>query len=152
MWSPLSIIGVLVRAVDAPFREVKEVSDLRRSALECLTIYGELSPDAPSELRRSAGQEFRRIGAALLSRHATAGRVVRWWCETRKCWDVHSAGEMLISIGNGTQFLGFSFANASPTGMLIRQCLQLPTIGHSPIMRTLMANTAQPAPIGMLNP
>jgi hypothetical protein len=130
----------------------KEICELRRSALECLTLYGALSKDASPEQRRIAGEEFRRIGAGLLSRHVTAGRLVRWWYESRKGWDIHSAGEMLISIGNGTEFGGFSFAAASPLTMLIRECLRFPAPEPSPIMRELMAHVSQPAPITVLGP
>src|SRR5215831_9623306 len=116
----LGVIGWFVtRFLFEPF---KEVSDLRRETQEVLIIHGNLSKDAPPDERRSTSDAFRRVGAALVARHLAAWP---WVTALFKFlgWDVHSAGEMLISIGNSTQFDGFSMASLSPPVTLIRECL-----------------------------
>lgn len=58
--------------------------------------------DAPAGDRRAAADEFRRIGAGLISRHyasypwanCTYDYVLRWLE-----WDIHSVGNLLIGIG-----------------------------------------------------
>jgi hypothetical protein len=132
--------------VNLVFGPLKEVFELRRETEECLIVYGDLSADAPPDERRMAADAFRRIGAGLLSRHVAAYRWVKRYFEFRR-WDIHSAGEMLISVGRGTQFEGFSHANASPLVPLIRKSLRLPPPEPSPLTRALMANAAEPAPI-----
>jgi hypothetical protein len=148
-WPPLGFLRDIFADV---FDTIKQIRDCRRAASRCLTIYGGLRVDAPSELRRSAGEEFRRVGGDLASLHSTSGPLAKWWCESWKRWDIHSAGDMLISVGNGTQFGGFTFANASPTAMLIRECLRLPAQTRSPIERELLAHASAPAPLTGLHP
>jgi len=126
------------------FEPLKEIIDLRREVQECLIIYGNLSRDAPAEERHAASEAFRRIGAGLTSRHIAAYPWVKWSYETRFRWDIHSAGAFLISIGNTTQFDGFSFANVSPTALLIRECLRLPPPEKPAMIRELEAHAGQP--------
>jgi hypothetical protein len=117
--------------------------------------YGDLPRDAPPDDRRNAAEAFRRIGAGLVSRYYapypwaiwTCGFVLRWWQ-----WDIHSAGNLLISIGNGTQAAGFSWANSSPLVALIRQNLRLPSPEASAIERALEENAAKPAPLSQIAP
>jgi hypothetical protein len=130
------------------FEPLKEIADLRRGAQECLIAYGDLSKDASADDRRAAADEFRRIGAGLISRHYASYPWANWtydyilrWLE----WDIHSAGNLLINIGNGTQSAGFSWANGSPLVMLIRESLKLPSPEASSIERALAENAARPA-------
>jgi hypothetical protein len=129
------------------FEPLREIVDLRREAQECVIIFGDLSKDAPPDERRTAAEAFRRIGAGLVSRHIAAWPWVRWFYDRYLHWDIHSAGAMLIGIGNTTQFEGFSVANASPIVPLIRNCLKLPSLQKPPTIRELEAHAAQPAPI-----
>jgi hypothetical protein len=118
--------------------------DLRREAQECLIYHGNLAKDAPAEERRAASDAFRRVGTGLVSRHiATAYPWVRWCC-ARLCWDIHSAGYLLIGLGNSTQFEGYSLANLSPTVNLIRCCLKLPTPETPPMVQALVEHAGQP--------
>jgi hypothetical protein len=132
------------------FEPLKEIIDLRREAQECLLAYGDLSKDAPADDRRTAAEAFRRIGAGFVSRHYAPYPWANWtydyvlrWLQ----WDIHGAGCLLISIGNGTQSAGFSWANSSPLVMLIRDNLKLPNPEASPIERALAENAAKPAPL-----
>jgi len=147
MWSAivspfLGVIGgvvgwVITKLALEPF---KEIHDLRREAQECLIVYGNLSKDAPPDDRRAAVEAFRRVGAGLVSRYIASNRAVRWWCNTLQHWDVHSAGIMLLGIADDIQSKGFSFANLSPTVMLVRKCLELPTLGKPPTIHALEEN------------
>lgn len=132
------------------FEPLKEIVDLRRQAQECLIAYGDLSKDAPADERRAAADAFRHIGAGLVSRHYAPYPWASWtydYALRRLGWDIHSAGNLLISIGNGTQSAGFSWANNSPLVMLIRQNLKLPAPERSPTERALAENAARPAPL-----
>ncbi|MGA8548728.1 MAG: hypothetical protein WB678_00680 [Stellaceae bacterium] len=143
MWAAIAsiILGALgwgfARLV---FEPMKEIVDLRREAQECLIIHGNLAKDAPAEDRRAASDTLRRIGAGFVSRHIAAHPwypCVRWCC-TWLGWDIHSAGALLISLGNSTQFEGYSLANLSPTVAVIRCCLKLGTPETPPMVRTLV--------------
>jgi hypothetical protein len=150
MWSAIAsiILGALGWAcARLLFEPLKEIVDLRREAQECLIVFGNLSKDASPEDRRAAAEAFRRIGAGLVSRHIAAWPWVRWFSARCIRWDIHSAGTMLVGIGNTTRNEGFSHANASATVPLIRKCLRLPTPEEPPVMRELMAHAARPAPI-----
>lgn len=105
---------------------MKAILDLRREAQECLIVHGNLAKDAPADDRRAASDKFRGIGAGLVSRHIAGFPWVRWCC-TRLGYDIHSAGYLLIRLGNSTQFEGYSLANLSPMVVHIRDCLNLPT-------------------------
>lgn len=153
MWTAIATVilgGIGWVVAKLLFEPLKEIIDLRRQAQECLISYGDLSKDAPTDDRRAAADAFRRIGAGLVSRHYapypwanwTYDFVLRWWR-----WDIHSAGNLLISIGNGTQSVGFSWANNSPLVMLIRQNLKLPNPEPSPTERALVENATRPAPL-----
>ena|SRR5271155_5334658 len=106
------------------FEPFKEIVDLRREAQEYLIFYGNLSKDAPNDERRIASDAFRKVGAGLLARYLAAYPWVNWWCERVK-WDIHSAGPLLIGIGNSTRFEGFSFVSLSQEAALVRACLRL---------------------------
>jgi hypothetical protein len=150
VWSAIAsiILGALGWAsARLLFEPLKEIVDLRREAQECLIIYGNLSKGAAPDDRRAAAEAFRRVGAGLVSRHIAAYPWVKWFCNTCLRWDIHSAGTMLINVGNTTQFEGFSAANASPIVPLVRSCLQLPAPEQPPMIRELMANAGRPAPI-----
>jgi hypothetical protein len=121
------------------FEPAKEILELRREAQEYLIIYGNLSADAPLEERRMAADSFRRVGAGLSSRHIAAYPWVRA-AFRRLSWDIHSAGELLLGLANGTQFQGFSRANTSPTAQFIRDCLRLPPIEQSAMQHALTEN------------
>jgi hypothetical protein len=148
MWSAIAsiILGAtgwgFARLV---FEPMKEIMDLRREAQECLIIHGNLAKDAPTEDRRAASDTFRRIGAGLVSRHIAAHPWYPWvrWCCTRLGWDIHSAGALLISLGNSTHFEGYTLANLSPLVVHIRCCLKLPTPETPPRVRALVEHAAQ---------
>jgi hypothetical protein len=147
MWSALAsiILGavgwVLARLV---FEPMKEIFDLRREVQECLIIHGNLGKEAPAEERRAASDAFRSIGAGLVSRHVAAYPWARWCC-ARLGWEIHGAGALLISLGNSTQFEGFTLANLAPTVVHIRNCLKLPTPQKPPIVQALVEHAGQPA-------
>jgi hypothetical protein len=127
---------------------MKAIVDLRREVMECMIVYGDLPPEAPAEQRKLAGETFRRIGAGLVSRHYSAYSWVRWfYTRSSIAWDIHSAGERLIRIGNGIQFSQLSRPNNLAEMPLIRQSLGLPDPEPSPLDRELMAHAARPAPI-----
>jgi hypothetical protein len=127
------------------FEPMKEITGLRREAQECLIVYGNLSRDAPADERRIAAQTFRRVGAGLVSRHIAAPRWVKWCYEGYLRWDVHSAGTMLIRIGDTTQSEGFSFANSSPLTPLIRDCLKLPAPEKPSLIMPLEEHSSEPS-------
>jgi len=132
------------------FEPLKEIIDLRREAQECLIAYGDLPSDAALDERRNAAAAFRRIGSGLVSRHYAPYPWATWtygFVLPRWQWDIHSAGNLLISIGNGTQSTGFSQANNSPLVALVRQNLTLPSPEASPIERALEENAAKPSPL-----
>ena len=147
MWSALAsiILGavgwVLARLV---FEPMKEIFELRREAQERLIIHGNLGKEATAEERQAASDAFRSIGAGLVSRHLAAYPWVRWCC-ARLCWEIHGAGALLISLGNSTQFEGFTLAHLSPTVVHIRNCLRLPKPQKPPIVQTLVEHASQPA-------
>lgn len=150
MWSAIAsvILGALGWAgARLVFEPLKEIVDLRREVQECLIVFGNLSKDASPEDRRAAAEAFRRIGAGLVSRYVAGWPWVQWFCARCIRWDIHSAGTMLIGIGNATRAEGFSHANASATVPLIRISLRLPTPEEPPMIRELMAHAARPAPI-----
>lgn len=93
------------------FEPWKEIADYRREAQEALILYGNLAKTAPPEERATASGAFRRIGAALISRHLAAYPWVQWWYRRVLAWDVHNPGAALIGVGNATQFDGFSMTN-----------------------------------------
>jgi hypothetical protein len=127
------------------FEPTKELFDLRRETQECLIIHGNVGKDAPAEERRAASDAFRRLGAGFVSRHVAAYPWVRW-CWTRwPGWDIHSAGELLISLGNTTQFEGYSMAGISPVVGFIRNSLKLPAPARSPVLQDLFAHARQPS-------
>ena len=125
------------------FEPLKEIIDLRREAQECLIFYGNLSKDAPSDERRTAADSFRRVGVGLVSRHIAAYPWVAWASRQLR-WDIHSAGALLISIGNSIQFEGFSFISVSPIVPQVRQCLRLPVPNRPPVIEALMQHAGQP--------
>jgi hypothetical protein len=149
MWSAIAsiVLGAIgwgcARFV---FEPMKEIVDLRREAQECLIIHGNLAKDAPAEERRAASDTFRRIGAGLVSRHIAAYPWVPRCC-TWLGWDIHSAGTLLISLGNSTQFEGYTLANLSPTVALIRRSLKLPTPETPPLIQALVENAGEPGSI-----
>jgi hypothetical protein len=150
MWSAIASIFLGAAGWAAArllFEPLKEIVDLRREAQECLIVFGNLAADAPAHDRRTAAEAFRRIGAGLVSRHIAAWPWVQWFCARCLRWDIHSAGAMLVGIGNTTRDEGFSNANASAVVPLIRNCLRLPTPEQPPMIRELMAHAASPAPI-----
>ena len=132
MWTAIATVilgGIGWIIVKLLFEPLKEIVDLRRQAQECLIAYGDLSKDSPADDRHAAADAFRRIGAGFVSRHYAPYPWANWtydfilrWLQ----WDIHSAGNLLISIGNGTQSAGFSWANNSPLVALIREHLKLP--------------------------
>lgn len=130
-----------IRFVFDPYREI---ADLRREAQEALIIYGNLSRDAPADERRIAADAFRRVGAALVARHVAAYPWVRRLCQAMR-WDIHSAGVLLIGLGNLTQFDGYSMASISPPVANIRTCLRLPSPEKPPMIAALEANARAPA-------
>lgn len=144
MWSAIAtvILGALgwggARLV---FEPMKEIVDIRREAQECLIIHGNLAKDAPGEERRVASDTFRRVGAGLVSRHIAAYPWVRWCCSGLG-WDIHSAGAILISLGNSIQFEGHTLANLSPLALHIRCCLKLPTPETPPRVHGLLDHAA----------
>lgn len=130
------------------FEPMTAIVDLRREAMECLLVYGDLPSDAPADQRRQAAETFRRIGAGLVSRHYAAYSWVKWfYTHPRMAWDIHSAGESLIHIGNGIQFSGISWPNNLAEVPILRQCLRLPDPEPSPLDRAMMEHAASPAPI-----
>jgi hypothetical protein len=149
MWSALAsiILGVIGWIIARfLFEPMKEIADLRREAQECLIFHGNVAKDAPAEERRAASDAFRRIGAGLVSRHIAAYTWVRWCCAWLG-WDIHSAGALLISLGNSIQFEGFSLANLSPTVAHVRGCLKLPAPETPPMVQTLVEHAGQPGSI-----
>src|ERR1700730_7658125 len=141
MWSALAsiLLGVFGWVIPKLLIEPgKEIFDLRREAQECMIVYGNLSPEAPADERRTAAEAFRRVGSGLVSRHTAAFRWVTWWYERRLHWDINSAGSLLIGLGNATQFEGFSCANLSSSVTRIRECLRLRTPEPPPVIRVLM--------------
>jgi hypothetical protein len=148
MWSALAsiILGAvgwgLTRLL---FEPMKEIVDLRREAQECLIVHGNLGKEAPANERRAASDAFRRIGAGLVSRHLAAAYPWVRWCCACVGWEIHSAGALLISLGNSTQFEGYTLANPSSTVVHIRNCLKLPEPQTPPIVRTLVEHAGQPA-------
>jgi hypothetical protein len=149
MWSALAsiILGAVGWGVTRLlFEPMKEIVDLRREAQECLIIHGNLAKDASAEERRAASDAFRRIGAGLVSRHIAAYPWVRR-CYTRFGYDIHSAGTLLISLGNSTQFEGYTLANLSPTVALIRRSLKLATPETPPLIQALVENAGEPGSI-----
>lgn len=154
MWAALAsfFLGVVGWAfAKLLFEPLKEIIDLRRRVQECLIIHGNVSKDAPAEERYAAAAAYRHVGAGLASRHVAAYPWVKWVYETRLRWDIHSAGAFLINIGNATQKAGFSFANASPIVMLIRECLRLPSPEKPAMIRALEEHASQPASDEPLN-
>jgi hypothetical protein len=150
MWSALAsiLLGVFGWVIPKLLIEPgKEIFDLRREAQECMIVYGNLSPEAPADERRTAAEAFRRVGSGLVSRHTAAFRWVTWWYERRLHWDINSAGALLIGLGNATQSEGFSYANLSSNVTLIRQCLRLRTPEQPSMIRAMMENAAQPRPM-----
>jgi hypothetical protein len=118
MWS--AIFSVLLGALGwgatrLLFEPIKEIMDLRRETQECLIVHGNLSKDAPNQERITAANIFRRIGAGMVSRYIAAWPWVRFCCTNWLRWDIHSAGAMLISMGNSIQFEGYSLISVSPT-------------------------------------
>lgn len=128
------------------FEPGKEILDLRREAQESLIVYGDLHKDASVNERRMTAEAFRRVGAGLSSRYIAAYPWVRW-CLDRFSLDIHSAGNMFLGSARSTEFEGFSYANISPIGALIRTCLRLPSLGQPPMIRALMENLVQPTHI-----
>lgn len=129
MWSAIATFGLGVGGWGFTwllFEPTKEIMNLRREAQECLIFHGNVAkPDVPDEERRAASDAFRRIGAGLVSRHiAPFPWVPRCW--TWLGWDIHSAGAMLISLGNTIQFEGYSLADCPQTVALVRRYLNLP--------------------------
>ena len=127
------------------FEPVKEIIELRREALECLIIYGDLSKEASAEERQAAGDAFRRAGVGLVSRRVAAYPWVSW-CSARffPGFDIHSAGLFLMGFARGTQFNGLSHVNLLPEAMLLRQCLRLPELQQPPMIRALMEHASKP--------
>ena len=137
----LGAIGWLVaKFIVEPF---KEIGDLRREAQAILIVHGNLSKDAPAEDRRATSDAFRRVGAAFVAHHLAGYRWTAMLCG-RFGWDIHSAGELLIGIGNATQFDGFSMVSVSPNIALIRDCLKLPAPETPPMIRALQAVAGAP--------
>jgi hypothetical protein len=150
MWSALAsiVLGAVGWGVTRLlFEPMKEIVDLRREAQECLIVHGNLGKEAPAEERQTASDAFRRIGAGLVSRHLAAAYPWVRWCCALLGGDIHSAGAMLISLGNSTQFEGFTLANLSPTVAHVRHCLKLPTPKKPPMVQTLVEHAGQPADI-----
>jgi hypothetical protein len=149
MWSALAsiVLGAVGWWIShLLFEPMKEIVDLRREAQECLIVHGNLAKDAPAEERRAASDAFRRIGAGLVSRHIAAYPWVRRCCAWLG-WDIHSAGALLVGVGNTTQFEGYSLVNLSPTVTHIRRCLRLATPETPPMVQTLVEHAGQPASI-----
>jgi hypothetical protein len=96
--------------------------------------------------RRAASDAFRRIGAGLVSRYLAAAYPWVRWCCAFVGWDIHHAGALLISLGNSTQFEGYSLANLSPPVADIRRCLNLPA-PNPPMLQTLIERAGQPGSI-----
>jgi hypothetical protein len=150
MWSAIAsvVLGVcgwgLAKLL---FEPLKEIIDLRREAQECLIVYGDLHKDAPADERRHGAETFCRIGAGLVSHHYAAYPWVTWDYTSGLRWDIHSVGEMLIRIGKGIQFTGYSWPNNSADVLLIRKSLRLPYPELSPLDRELMAHAGKPAPL-----
>lgn len=132
------------------FEPWSEIAVHRREAQECLIVYADLSPSASIEQRKAAAEAFRRIGAGLVSRHIAA----HWWVRKYSCWrgDIHSAGLLLIGIGNDVQQNGLSNLHALPIVELIRKSLWLRSPGKPPLIGELMDMAGAPAPISNLNP
>jgi hypothetical protein len=123
------------------FEPIREILDLRRETQECLIIHGNLAKDVPTEAgdRRAASDAFRRIGAGLVSRHIAAYPWVRWWFVWRG-YDIHSAGALLIGLGNSTQFEGYSLASLSPNVTRRPMLLEAPHAGNSTNDRGALGN------------
>jgi len=117
-----------------------------RQAQECLILHGYLPADAPADERLECAPEFRKIGAGLVSRHIASYPWVRW-CIRYLGWDIHSAGAMLIGIGDSTRKEAFSNASLSATVALIRASLRLSPPEQAPMIRELLAHAARPAPL-----
>ncbi|GEM_PF-5106322 len=150
MWAAIAsfILGVTGWFVSKfLFEPWKEIANLRRDTQECLILHGNLSKDAPPDERVATSSAFRRIGAALISRHAAAFPWENWLYARVLRWDIHSAGELLIAIANTTQFEGYSMVSVSPTVVQVRDALRLPTPTASPVVRALREHAAQP-PLG----
>lgn len=148
MWAAIFsfILGIIGWCVSKLlFEPWREIANLRRQAQEYLILHGNLSKDAPRDQRNSTASAFRQIGAALVSRHEAAFPWDRWLYATVCKWDIHSAGELLIGIGNTTQFEGYSMVTVSPTVVHIRDALRLPTPTSSPVVRALRENASQVA-------
>ena len=150
MWSVLTTIATIGLGAFGwfvtrlMFEPIREILDLRRETQECLIIHGNLAKDVPTEAyRRAASDAFRRIGAGLVSRHVAAYPWVRWWFVWRG-YDIHSAGALLIGLGNSTQFEGYSLASLSPNVTLVRCCLKLPTPETPPMIGALLETAGAP--------
>ncbi len=149
MWSVVGtvVLGALGWAIARLlFEPCKEIVDLRRQAQECLILHGYLPADAPADERLECASEFRKIGAGLVSRHIASYPWVRW-CIRYLGWDIHSAGAMLIGIGDSTRKEAFSNASLSATVALIRASLRLSPPEQAPMIRELLAHAARPAPL-----
>jgi hypothetical protein len=147
MWS--AILSILLGATGwgvtrLLFEPMKEIMDLRRETQECLIIHGNLSKDAPADERRAASDTFRRIGAGLVARHIAAWFWVRDCCSKWFRWDIHSAGLMLISLGNDIQFEGAIYSSDSPSVQLIRSGLGLATPPTPPMIQALWDHAGAP--------
>jgi hypothetical protein len=131
MWSAIGsfLLGacgwVIARFLFEPF---KEIMDLRRKTQAELIFQGNLSTGTSEEERADASVSFRRIGVDLTAQHLATYPWMRWICSFLLRWDVHSAGEMLITLGNSLQFEGFSMASpeVARTVNCIRKALRLP--------------------------
>jgi hypothetical protein len=84
------------------FKPLEEIIDLRRETQEILIIRGNVGEDAAKAERDEAAEAFRRVGAALVSRHLAAFPWVQVFCRGCLGWEPHSAGALLISLGNNT--------------------------------------------------
>jgi hypothetical protein len=111
-----------------------------------LVIYGDLAKDASTEERQIAATAMRRVGGGLKSRHVAGYPWVKWCMVYFPLlrWDIHSAGDLLISLARTTEFGGFSHVSISPPAALIRLCLRLPIPEQPPMMRALTENMMQP--------
>lgn len=124
------------------FEPIKAIVDLRREAQECLIFHGNLAKNAPADERRAASDAFRHIGVRFVSRHIAAYPWVRWCC-TWLGWDIHTAGTLLIGLGNSTQFEDYSVAQFSPNIAHLRRCLKLGAPDPPQVLQSLVEHTGK---------
>jgi hypothetical protein len=121
--------------------------ELRREAQKILIVHGNIGKDTPIKECQDTGDAFCRVGAALVSRHVAEYPWLRILYEKWLGWDIHSAGEFILGLGNEIKYADSYVSSVSPTVVLIRDALRLPPIRRSSVRAALEENAAMPGPL-----